>query len=152
METYKMNFAAKTLTITKAFADAAAADPNSAEYNLLMKFQQDIPGLIIERKTHKAPSKYKTKNGEVYSCNQYKNLTYKHMEAFISTLPNSKEVMEVYNYLRYGVGLVQASPYATVREWFIQQFPLYRKNPLFYMKNEVKIIDISKIVSGQKDA
>ena len=150
MNTYKMDFASKTLTITKAFAEAAA-DPNSAEYRLMRTFQKDIPGLKIVRRTHKTPAKYKTKNGDVIYCNQYKHLTYENMEQFISMLPNSEEVETVYNSLRYGLGLPQPNTYSAVRNWFIQQFPQYRKNPLFYLENEVKVIDITKLLNQKHE-
>lgn len=128
MNAYKFDFTTKTLTITKAFADKAN-NPNSEEYITLMMFQQDFPDLTIVRKTHKTPSKYRAKSGEVYNCNQYKNLTYAHMETFISALPNSDELMKNYAYLRYVVGKVQTNTYKLVREWFVAQFPEYRKDP-----------------------
>lgn len=142
MNAYKFDFTTKTLTITKAFADKAN-NPNSEEYITLMMFQQDFPDLTIVRKTHKTPSKYRAKSGEVYNCNQYKNLTYAHMETFISALPNSDELMKNYAYLRYVVGKVQTNTYKLVREWFVAQFPKCRKDPLFYINNEVKVIDIN---------
>ncbi len=150
MNTYKMDFASKTLTITKAFAEAAA-DPNSAEYRLMRTFQQDIPGLKIVRRTHKTPARYYSKSGEKFYCNQYKHLTYENMERFISLLPNGEEVETVYNYLRYGLGLPQPNTYSAVRNWFIQQFPQYRKNPLFYLENEAKVIDITKLLNQKHE-
>lgn len=151
MNTYKLDFATNTLTITKAFAEAAA-DPSSNEYKLIHQFQKDIPNLIIKQRTHKTPTKYRTKQGEIYKCNPNKHLTYENMEAFISVLSNSEEVMKVYNALRYGVGKVRPSTYSAVRDWFIEQFPLYRKNPIFYLDKEVKVIDITKFVSDKRDA
>ena len=150
MEKYKFDFTNNTLTITKAFADKAETDPESVEYKTLMRFRKDFPNLTIVRKSHKSPKKYQTKSGEVYNCNQYKNLTYANMERFISVLPNSDDLMQVYYYLRYNLGKVQTNAYKKVREWFVAQFPLYRKDPLFYIKNEVKVIDISQFVSEQK--
>lgn len=152
MNTYKIDFSTKTLTITKVFAEAAA-NPNSTEYQLLKQFQQDFPDLKIVRKTHKSPTKYHTKSGEVYNCNQYKNLTYANMERFINALPEGEsktKVIDAYTFLRYGAGLVQTKTYKTVREWFVQQFPLYRKDPLFYLYNEVVIIDIKPILDQQQ--
>lgn len=151
METYKMNFATKTLTITKAFADAAA-DPSSDEYSLIQQFQKDIPNLTIKQRTHKTPSKYRTKQGEIYKCNPNKNLSYENMEAFISALSNSEEMMKVYNALRDSVGKVRPSTYQAVRDWFVEQFPYYRKSPLFYLYNEVKPIDITKFLTEKQDA
>lgn len=151
MERYKMDFTTKTLIITKAF-DEKAQNPFTAEGKILMKFQKDFPDLKIRLRTHKTPTKYHTKSGEVYNCNQYKNLSYNKMERFINTLPegeNRDKVKEAYNYLRYGTGLVQTSTYKIVREWFVAQFPEYRKNPLFYLYNEVVIIDFNAFILQQ---
>ena len=151
MNTYKMDFTTKTLTITKAFADAAA-DPNSAEYSLLMKFHQDIPNLIVVQKTHKTPSKYRNANGETTKRNQFKNLTYKNMERFMNALPQREELMKVYHFLRYDAGLVQSSAYKTVRDWFMAQFPKFRSNPLFYTNNTVEVIKPNFEEGRQDDA
>ena len=153
MENFKMDFTTKTLTITKTFADKAS-NPASKEYQILTQFQKDFPTLKIIRKTHKTPSKYKTKSGEEYSCNQYKNLSYKNMELFMKALPEgeSKEkILEAYDFLRNGSGSVQTSTYKTVREWFVEQFPKYRKDPLFYLTNEVEPIDAKPIIDRLKE-
>ena len=129
MKNYKFDFTTKTLTITKAFADEAE-NPTTEEYAILMKFQQDFPNLKIVRKTHKTPSKYHTKSGEVYNYNQYKNLSYENMERFIKALPEGEsktKVLEAYNFLRNHAGFIQTNAYKKVREWFVEQFPLYRK-------------------------
>lgn len=139
MESYKMDFATKTLTITKAFEEAAA-NPTSAEYELLTKFQKDIPNLAIVRKTHKTPSKYHTRDGQVYSCNQYKNLTYENMERFITSIEGHEEYLEVFNSIRNNLGMVQVNPYSIVRRWFVAQFPKYREAPFFYLNNKVDVI------------
>lgn len=152
MEKYKFDFTTKTLTITKAFADNAE-NPASKEYKLLKRFQQDFPDITIVRRTHRTPKKYHAKSGEVYNCNQYKNLSYDKMERFMDALPEGEskdKVIEAYNYLRYSAGLVQTSTYKAVREWFVAQFPEYRKDPLFYLYNEVVIIDLKPILDQQK--
>ena len=139
MNAYKMDFASKTLTLTKAFSDACA-DPTSAEYAILTHFQRDFPDLKIVRKTHKTPTKYHNSDKTTTSRNQFKNLTYENMECFMNALPQREELMKVYNFLRYDAGLVQASAYKTVRDWFRAQFPKYRTNPLFYINNAVEVI------------
>lgn len=152
MSNYKFDFTTQTLTITKGFAEKAST-PTNEEYKLLLQFQKDFPNLKILRKTHKTPKKYTTKSGEVYRCNQYKNLTYANMEHFINALPegeNKEKVIESYNFLRYNANSIQTSPYKTVRDWFIQQFPLYRKNPLFYLTNEIKVINITPFIDLQE--
>ena len=152
MENFKMDFTTKTLTITKAFADKAT-NPASEEYGRLIQFQKDFPDLKIVRKTHKTPRKYINKSGEEYSCNQYKNLSYKNMELFMKALPegeSKKKILEAYKFLRYSSGGVQTNTYKIVREWFVEQFPQYRKKPLFYLTNEVGVIDISRFIDKEK--
>ena len=148
MNAYKMDFATKTLTITKAFSDACA-DPNSDEYKLLTKFQTDIPNLKIERRTHKTPTKYHNSNGETTHCNQFKNLTYENMERFIASTKDNDGYMEVYNAIRNDLGLVQYNRYAIVRSWFAAQFPKYREDPIFYLTNKVDVItEIAPIIAA----
>ena len=111
----------------------------------------DIPNLEVIRKTHKTPTKYQTKTGEKFNCNQFKNLTFDNMKAFIAGLPSSEEIMKSYDFLRDCGVLPQTSRYAVVRKWFIAQFPEFRKNPLFYLYNEVKVVDITPfVVEAQK--
>ena len=139
MENYKINFVSKTLIVTAAF-EKAMNNPTSDAYRLYVQLQRDIPGLKVSRRTHKSPSKYHSKSGEVSYCHQYKHLTYENMERFIKALSKRDELMEVYNYIRYGAGLVQTSCYAAVRRWFEAQFPDFRKNPLFYFNQDFKVI------------
>lgn len=151
MEKYKMDFTTMTLTVTKAFEEKAQK-PFTAENKVLVKFQKDFPNLTIVRKTHRTPAKYHTKGGDVFSCNQFKKLSYKNMEVFMYALPEGEskdKVIEAYNYLRYSAGLVQTSTYKAVREWFVAQFPEYRKDPLFYLYNEVMLIDLKPILDQQ---
>ena len=148
MENYKIDLVSKTLIVTASF-EKAMNDPASPEYALYIQLQRDIPGLKVSRRTHKSPIKYRTKSGEVFRCNQYKYLTYENMERFINLLPKRDELMEVYNYIRYGAGLVQTSCYAAVRRWFEAQFPNIRKNPLYYFNRDFEIIkDIEPIIKA----
>lgn len=154
MADYKMDFTTKTLTITKAFADKAE-DPANEEYELLIKFQKDFPDLKIVRRTHKTPKNYTTKSGEKTKCNQYKNLTYKNMELFMNALPKGEskdKILEAYEYLRNIAGSIQTSAYKTVSDWFMTQFPEYRKNPLFYLTNEIKVIEIKPFIEQKEGA
>lgn len=147
MNAYKLDLMSRTLTITKAFEDAVNAGGD--EYDLLVKFQRDIPGLRIVRKTHKTPTKYNNKSGETTRCNQFKNLTYERMERFINGVSNSGEVMEAYTFIRDNASAVSPSPYAVVRKWFVAQFPLYRKDPIFYYHNEVEVIDFHAFLKNE---
>ena len=134
---YKLNLTAKTLTITKAFEDAVN-EGNTPEYALYKKLLKDIPDLTVERRTHRTPSQYKTRTGEVVKGhNKNKGLTYEKMEKFISTLSNSEELMKQYDYIKE----CAFHPHSAVVAWFEAQFPQFRKNPLFYLENkEVKVI------------
>ena len=152
METYKFNPVTKTLIVTAAF-EKAMNKPGSEEYRLYIKLQQDIPSLNVSRRTHKSLTKYHTRSGEVFQCNQYKHLTYENMERFINILPKRDELMAIYEFIRYGAGLTQTSCYTAVRRWFMAQFPNIRKNPLCYFNGDFEIItDIEPIIRGVEEA
>ena len=147
---YKVDFTSKTLTMTKAFEDKAQ-DPESKEFAILMNLQNSIPGLIVERKTHATPRKYTNKQGEKFNCNQFKNLTYDNMEGFINGLPNNEEYLKAYNFIKNCGSLPQTSRYTAVRKWFVAQFPEFRKNPLFYLYNEVKVVNIAPYIQEAQE-
>ena len=151
MNGYSLNLSAKTLTITKAFEDAIATGTGEA-YELYTQFLRDIPGLTVVRKTHKTPTKYTSKStGETFKCNQFKNLKYENMEGFIKGLPNNEEYLKAYNFLKNFGALPQTSCYKVVREWFVAQFPEFRKNPLFYLYNEAKVIDLRPFIEAEQE-
>jgi hypothetical protein len=151
MKGYTLSLTAKTLTITKAFEDAVSKGEGEA-YDLYTKFMREIPGLTVVRKTHKTPTKYTSKStGEKFNCNQFKNLTFDNMKAFIEGLPNNKDIKEAYNFLRHCGNLPQTSRYTVVRKWFVAQFPEFRKNPLFYLYNEVKVVNIAPYIQEAQE-
>ena len=148
---YQIDFTAKTLTITKEFSNNAQ-DPASKEFGILMNLQKAIPGLTVIRKTHATPRKYVSKStGETFNCNQFKNLKYENMEGFINGLSNSEDYMKPYLFLKNCGSLPLTSRYTAVRRWFVAQFPEFRKNPLFYLYNEVKVIDITPLIQQAKE-
>ena len=150
MERYTFNPVAKTLVITAAFAKAMQ-DIESAEYALYSQLMADIPNLEVVRKTHASPKKCVSKStGEKFNCNQFKNLTYKNMEGFINGLSNSEDYLKPYNFLKNCGSLPQTSRYTVVRKWFVAQFPEFRKNPLFYLYNEVKVVDIVPFIMEEQ--
>ena len=150
MESYKINLISKTLTITKAFEDAAS-NVNSEEYKLYQKLIHEIPELKIVRKTHRTPSKYKTKNGEEFRCNQFKNLTYDNMEKFIDALPNNREYKAQFIFAKTAAAAVQTNGYAVVRRWFAEQFPEFRKQPMSYLYNQPKLIYFKDILEQNNE-
>ena len=142
---YNFDFTSKILTITKAFAEKAS-NPNSDEYELIRRFQQDIPNLIIKQKTHRTPSSYHNSNGVKTKHNQFKGLSVERMEKFINALPNNDKFLTPFNFLK-----AQAS-YSVLAQWFMAQFPDYRKNPLFYLTNDVAVINYDDYIQKKKDA
>ena len=150
MKGYTLSLTAKTLTITKAFEDAVSKGEGEA-YDLYTKFMREIPGLTVIRKTHATPTKYTNKQGETFRCNQFKNLKYENMEGFINGLPNKEKYLPAYNFIKNCGGLPQTSRYTAVRKWFVAQFPEFRKNPLFYLYNEVKVVDIAPYIQEAQE-
>ena len=153
MEKYKLNVVNKTLTISKGFADAIANPTNDCEeYNLYTRLMKEIPGLTVVRKTHRTPTSYTSSSGEKFSCNQFKNLKYENMERFMAALPDNEIYFEQYSFLRYSAACVQTNRYALVRDWFIAQFPEFRKNPLFYLYNKPEIVKAATVLEMRGDA
>ena len=151
MKGYTLSLATKTLTITKAFEDAVSKGEGEA-YDLYTKFMREIPGLTVVRKTHKTPTKYTSKStGETFNCNQFKNLKYENMEGFINGLPNKQDYLPAYNFLKNCGSLPLTSRYTAVRKWFVAQFPEFRKNPLFYLYNEVKVVNFAPFIQEAQE-
>ena len=144
MNTYKVDFVANTITITAAFAKAMN-DPTSAEYKIIAQIRKDFPEMEIIRKTHKTPSKYQTKTGEKFNCNQFKNLTYKNMETFIMGLPSAEVYMNEYLFLKNYAAEVQTNGYTIIRRWFVAQFPDFRKNPLAYLTFQPDVVSAAEV-------
>ena len=144
MNTYKIDFAANTITITADFAKAMN-DPSSAEYQIVAQVRKDFPEMRIIRKTHKTPSKYQTKTGEKFNCNQFKNLTYKNMETFIMGLPAAEAYMEEYLFLKNYAAEVQTNGYTIIRRWFVAQFPDFRKNPIVYLTSQPAVVSAAEV-------
>ena len=144
MNTYKVDFVANTITITAAFAKAMN-DPTSAEYKIIAQIRKDFPEMEIIRKTHKTPSKYQTKTGEKFSCNQFKNLTYKNMETFIMGLPSAEAYMNEYLFLKNYAAEVQTNGYTIIRRWFVAQFPDFRKNPIVYLTTQPAVVSAAEV-------
>ena len=145
MEKYWLELGKKTLTITKAFEERVASG-EGAEYELYTRLMRDIPGLIVVRKTHKTPTKYTTKSGEVFKCNQFMNLSFKNMETFIDSLPNGQTFRNEYDFVKDYAGAVQTNAYALTRKWFVKQFPLFRSNPLAYLYTTPELVEAVEVI------
>ena len=146
---YVVDFASKTITMTAEF-EKAMSNPNSSAYQTIQKLCADFPDMRIVRRTHRTPVRYVSKQGDVTACNPYKNLTYSRMEQFMSALPNSTEYRKQYDFLKQMASGVQTSGYSLVRSWFLTQFPLYRKDPLFYLTGEPIIVSAVDFLKKQE--
>ena len=101
----------------------------------------------IERKTHRTPAKYTTKQGEEFSHNQFKNLTYERMEKFLARIPGGAAYQKEYESIKeFGTDL-NGNAYPMVSKWFIAQFPNFRKDPLFYVYNTPTIIPAAQVIA-----
>ncbi len=148
---YRIDFPKMTLTMTADFADRAY-DPSTEEYKILTRLKKDFPDLKIERKTHRTPSKYRTKQGEEYTHNQFKDLTYKRMEKFLFRIPNGANYRKEYECVKDFATDLNGNGYALVRKWFVAQFPNFRKDPMFYLSNSPKLISGSAFLNSESTA
>ena len=136
MNAYNFDFASRTLTMTKAFADKASI-PDSKEYGIVKAFQADFPDLHISYRTHRTPTQYKNANGTKTKNNQFKGLSFERMEKFINAIPNGEKFKEPFTFLK------EQSSYTQTAKWFMKQFSDYRTNPLFYLTHDVEVIDFA---------
>ena len=72
------------------------------------------------------------------------------MEQFISALPNSTEYRRQYDFLKTYASGIQTNGYSIVRSWFVAQFPLYRKEPLFYLTGEHTVLSAADFLKKQE--
>lgn len=142
---YRIDFAKKTVVVTAAFA-SKAYDPESDEYKILKRLQQDFPDMKIERKTHRTPAKYTTKQGEEFSHNQFKNLTYERMEKFMSYIPGGAAYLKEYESIKNFATDLNGNGYPIVSKWFVAQFPNFRKDPMFYVYNTPTLIPAAQVI------
>ena len=152
MEKFKFDVVSQTLTVTAKFAEKMN-DPESEEYKRVLQFQSDFPNLKIAKRTHKSPRKCTSKStGEKFCCNQFKNLTCDRMEKFIEALPNHDAYLREFKFVRYTAFRIQTNGYKQVREWFVAQFPEFRKNPMFYLNNAPDVVDGAEFLNNEAAA
>lgn len=138
MEKYSLSIVTKTLAVSKAF-EKAASDPKTEEFALYQELTARIPGLKVSRITHKKPVSYVNKDGEEFTCCQFKNLTYERMRTFISALPQKEQYEKEYELL-LNAAATHPSPYAVVRRWFAKQFPEFRSAPWTYFEKPAELL------------
>lgn len=145
MEKFNLDIVSKTLTVSAKFAEMMN-NPESEEYQLVVQFQANFPDLRIAKRTHRTPTHYTTKSGETYNRNQFKDLTYDRMEKFMSVLPQKEAYLAEYNTVKAFACAVKKNGYPLVRQWFVEQFPHFRKNPMFYLNNSPLVLHGSTFI------
>lgn len=117
IEKYKMNFATKTLTITKAFAKEAL-NSESAEAQIIANCRAACPDLRIAYRTHKSSK----------TSNPTKGMTYDRMERYISAFADGAEALAEFEKVKE-FSLSQSNRYRYVHDWFVKRFPNYKELP-----------------------
>ncbi len=142
MKKFKFDATTATLTISADF-DKALQNPLSDEYALYKQLTTDIPNLTVCRMTHKTPTSYTAqKSGEKFHHNPYKGITFDKMERFISAVDDEegsykKEYDRLY---AFAMAVGEKKAYAIVANWFVEQFPKYRKEPFYYFTNTPAVL------------
>lgn len=101
----KINFAAKTIEVTKTFANKASRF-GSDEYTMLRTATHDLPGFEVVIKA--APVRRQT---------YMKGLTYEYMESCIAMIDKDGSIMDDFQTLRHGCN------YGVVKKWFMTVLP-----------------------------
>ena len=150
---YRIDFARMTLIMTADFADKAY-DPETPEYETLVRLKKDFPDLKVERKTHSKPTSYTTsKSKEKFYHNPYKGITYDNMKRFIATVDDekktyAKEYDRVYD---YALGMGKKRAHAIVAGWFVEQFPKYNLDPMFYLDSNIVVLSPEKYLKEAEE-
>lgn len=105
--TYKIDFATNTMTITRSF-ERAANRPGSEEYEFLKKIRADFPTMTIVRKTC------------VGRGGRYRGLTYDAMEQYILISGNDALLDEFHQVRQFAA--MRGNAYCYVRSWFLAHF------------------------------
>ena len=114
---YNYDALTNTLTLTASFAKKAS-QLNTPEYKILLQLRLDNPGMKIEKASPKT------------SSNRPVSIPFAKMEDFISLCANSEERLDVFEKIK-ALSKIQASPYAYVRKWFLENYANYAEDPEF---------------------
>ena len=123
---YEIDFTTNTLYMNYKFAEAST-QYGTPEYKLLQNIRKDLPNIKMVKRAGR----------NAKTCNANKRLTYANMESYIKIQDNADEIMAAYMIAREE-SKSQKSPYAFVRNWFVKQFPKYKK---------CKVVAREKIIS-----
>jgi hypothetical protein len=107
------------MTITKAFSEKAANNPEGNEYAILSQLRRDFPTMRII--TEKPSKRRQPEHGQ---------LNYKKMVMFIKCQKNAGILQNEFEKARE-LSKTQKNPYRYVRTWFLNEFPNYNELPRF---------------------
>ncbi len=115
MKNIKIDYITKTITVTRAFYEAAN-DYGTEEQMTMQKLVTDFPEMQIAIRSCKSRR------------NNYKGLTYDYMRKYIRIMDCDnrlvfEDVIEHYKSLYAGVEC-----YTYVKEWFLQNYPEYKED------------------------
>lgn len=114
---YSYDALTNTLTMTASFAKKAS-QLNTPEYKTLLQLRLDNPGMKIEKATPKA------------SSNRPVSIPFAKMEEYIAQCRDSQKRLNAFNKVK-ALSKIQASPYAYVRTWFLDNYANYSEQPEF---------------------
>ena len=107
-----INLIDKTITVSKTFYKKASAY-GTAEYNELRNAMMENPTFAVVIKTVEKKS--------------YNGLTFKRMESYIQTQPNSETNLKEFRAVQR-VAEAKGAKYPLTKKWFLASFPEYSIN------------------------
>ena len=116
---YKIDFSTNTVKVNHKFAKAYSTF-GTPEFWLVETIRAKFPNMRF----------VEVSGRQNKTCHHDKNLTYKNMETYITSKPNADELMAAY-WIARTEAIVSKSRHAHVREWFVKQFPDFRKVSIF---------------------
>ncbi len=117
MQGMRIDFITNTITITKAFREAAS-DLSSEEYIALSLVQKENPQMKVVLRSNKAASRRS-------DC---KGLTYKYMRKFISVMDSENLITFEKTILHYeSYEYENGTVYQYVKEWFLENYPDHKE-------------------------
>lgn len=116
---YKIDFTKNVVYMNYKFA-SASMEFGTTEYKLIQEILKDFPQMKLVTRAGRT----------VKTCNANKRLTYANMERYIRVQEDAEKLMIAFEIAKEE-SQKQASPYAFVRNWFVNQFPDYQKCKVF---------------------
>ena len=132
---YAFDALALTLTVTADFAKKASK-LGTPEYSVLLQFRKDYPAIKIVKRTSNS-------NGN------HAGISFKQMEDYIAQCRDSKPRLEVFVKIK-SLSKIQSSPYAYVKEWFLNNYANYSEQPEFDDKGFVIVKTKAEIEAEEK--